>query len=197
MRAFVMDGGPAAAADRRGTARAGLALRSDLDGRGYDVDAVLLCDTSIAYCRGCFECWTRTPGVCRTADPGRDLARRLIASDVAVFLTPVTFGGYSSELKKAVDRIIGLVSPFFCRVDGETHHVKRYRRYPAIVGLGVLPAPDPDDEEIFRTLVRRNALNLRAPASAAAIVYPDDDDARLGRAVAAAIDALDAPEVRS
>ena len=78
------------------------------------------------------------PGRRRTHDAGPDVARTFINSDVVYLLTPVTFGGYSSELKKALDRIIGLASPFFVRIDGEFHHKTRYERYPRLVVIGVV-----------------------------------------------------------
>lgn len=128
-------------------------------------------DIPLAHCQGCFECWVKTPGLCKTdGDAGREITGALIGSDLMVILTPVTFGGYSSEIKKAMDRSICLVSPFFRRVDGEVHHRKRYRRYPALAAVGVLHAPDEEQERIFRTLVERNALNLDSPATAVCVL---------------------------
>ncbi len=149
-------------------------LRQELAGAGLQARALVLHRTPIAYCQGCFECWMKTPGVCKTNDAGREIAAAFIASRLVVFLTPVTFGGYSSELKKALDRIIGLVSPMFERIAGEVHHRARYERYPALLALGVLPEPDADDERIFHALVARNALNMHAPWHASRVIYRGD-----------------------
>jgi multimeric flavodoxin WrbA len=128
-------------------------------------------DISLAHCQGCFECWTRTPGLCKTdGDAGREIAAAIVKSDLVVILTPVTFGGYSSEIKKAMDRVICLVLPFFRRVDGEVHHSRRYRKYPALAAIGVLGAPDEEEERIFRTLVQRNALNMDSPVTAVCLL---------------------------
>jgi multimeric flavodoxin WrbA len=150
------------------------AVRRELVATGLRARSLVLHRTPIAYCQGCFECWTKTPGVCKTNDAGREVAAAFIASHLVVFLTPVTFGGYSSELKKALDRIIGLVTPFFVRIDGESHHRARYERYPALLALGVLPEPQADDERIFHTLVQRNAINMHAPWHASRVVYRGD-----------------------
>jgi hypothetical protein len=158
-------------------------LRGELGNAGLRSNAVVLRDVPVAYCLGCFECWTRTPGICRTDDAGRMLARAIIASDLVVFLTAVTFGGYSSELKKALDRIIGLVSPFFLRIEGEVHHRPRYERYPAVLGVGVLPGPDAEAEQTFHALVSRNALNLHAPWHASRVLYRGADAAGLRAAL--------------
>jgi multimeric flavodoxin WrbA len=134
--------------------------------RGYQMR-----DVPLAHCQGCFECWTTTPGLCKTeGDAGREIASALIKSDLVVILTPITFGGYSSEIKKAMDRVICLVLPFFRRVGGEVHHSQRYPSYPALAAVGVLPAPDEEQARIFRTLVGRNALNMDSPATAVCVM---------------------------
>jgi multimeric flavodoxin WrbA len=125
----------------------------------------------LAFCQGCFECWTRSPGLCKTdGDAGREIAAAMIASDLTVCLTRVTFGGYSSEIKKALDRMIGLVSPFFRRIEGEVHHRTRYRSYPSLAVVGITSEPDLEEERIFRTLVARNARNMDSPAHAASVL---------------------------
>ena len=106
----------------------------------------------------------------------------MIAGDLTIFLTPITFGGYSSELKKAVDRLICLISPFFTRIDGEVHHHARYDRYPALVGVGILPASHPVQEQIFHTLIGRNAINMHAPTHNSVVLYRSQE-----LAVAAAV----------
>jgi multimeric flavodoxin WrbA len=160
---------------------AGAALQDTFHAEGWTVTSWTLRDEKIAYCLGCFECWTKTPGLCRIDDVGRDIARSVIQSDLAIYLTPITFGGYSSELKKAVDRIICLISPFFTRIggriDGEVHHHARYDRYPDLLGGGVLPAPHSAQEQIFHTLIGRNAINMHAPAHSSAVLYRSQDPA--------------------
>ena len=138
---------------------------------GTGVRDFQLRDIQLAHCQGCFECWVKTPGLCKTdGDAGREITGAMIGSDLMVLLTPVTFGGYSSELKKVMDRSICVVSPFFRRVDGEVHHRRRYRRYPALAGVGILQEPDEEQERIFRTLVERNALNLACPVTAVCVL---------------------------
>lgn len=138
--------------------------------RGWTVEPFSLSSANIAACLGEFKCWVKTPGTCVCADDGRTVAETMIGSDVVVLLTRVTFGGYSSTLKKALDRLLPLLSPFFTLIDGETHHKPRYGQYPALIGVGIHPEPDEAVEALFRTLVSRNALNLHAPAHAACVL---------------------------
>lgn len=161
----------------------GIALQEALRAAGWAVTPWTLRDEKLAYCLGCFECWTKTPGLCRIDDAGREVAASIIGSDLVIYLTPITFGGYSSELKKAVDRSICLISPFFKRIDGEVHHQARYDRYPALLGVGVLPAPHPGQEQIFHTLVGRNAINLHAPAHGSVVIYRSQEPAAVTTAL--------------
>ena len=166
----------------------GAALQDTLQAEGWTVRPWTLGDEKIAYCLGCFECWTKTPGLCRIDDTGREVVESIIGGDLTIYLTPITFGGYSSELKKAVDRSIGLLSPFFTHIDGEVHHQARYDRYPSLVGVGVLPAPSPAQEQIFDTLVGRNAINLHAPKHSSVVLYRNQTPATAAAALRGALD---------
>ena len=140
---------------------------------GYTVGRWDLDSVKLAYCQGCFRCWVKTPGKCRTRDEGAAIAEALINSDLAVFFSPITFGGYSSPLKGALDKLICLLSPGFEVADGETRHRPRYSRYPALVGVGWLPSVSADDKQasVFMRLVEHNAINLHAPSHGTAIIH--------------------------
>jgi multimeric flavodoxin WrbA len=147
---------------------------AELTGIGWEVTSDALREHKIGHCVGCFGCWVKTPGICRFNDAGREIARQFIQSDLSIFFTPVTFGGYSAELKKALDRaLLCLVSPFFMKINGEVHHKPRYVRYPLLMGVGVLPHADKVSETIFKDLVKRNALNLHVPAHIAGVIVSD------------------------
>lgn len=157
MKALVLDG------SREGdslTPVAVLGMTSALAGRADFVELVKPRELAIAPCAGCFGCWTRTPGECVIKDDARDVVGSYVGSDLVVYVTPVTFGGYSSELKKLLDRIIlSVLDPRFTVVGGEVHHRLRYRRFPKTVGFGTLPSPDPEAERLFARLVARNGIN--------------------------------------
>ena len=169
MKALILDG---TRSEERFSDDVQQALTGRLAADGCEVESMTLRDMEVHHCVGCFGCWVQTPGECMIDDGARDVARAFIASDLVVFFTPVTFGGYSSELKKALDRIICVVSPFFDRIDGEVHHKPRYQQYPRLLGVGVQPRPDRESEAIFTTLVERNAINMHAPDHAAVVFHP-------------------------
>jgi multimeric flavodoxin WrbA len=135
-------------------------MTSALAGRVESVELVKPRELAIAPCAGCFGCWTRTPGECVIKDDAREVVGSYVGSDLVVYVTPVTFGGFSSQLKKLLDRIIlSVLDPRFTVVGGEVHHRLRYRRYPKTVGFGTLPSSDPEAERLFARLVARNGIN--------------------------------------
>jgi hypothetical protein len=148
-------------------------IRDEIIQMGWEVNVFHLHDKRIAPCQGCYGCFFRTPGICLINDDGREAARLAVQNDLLIFLTPVTFGGYSSTLKQAVDRLIQIVLPFVMKVNGEYHQKPRYGRYPRLIGIGVLPCFDKESENIFRTLVARNAINLCCSSNSACVLGRD------------------------
>ena len=146
------------------------ALLNELENRGEDVQTFRLRDfKKMGSCIGCFACWLKTPGICVERDEGRAIAEAVVRSDTVILLAPVTFGGYSSEIKKAQDRWIPLILPDFGVYHGEIHHKPRYSRYPRWIGIGLQEQPDEEEADLFKTLVGRNALNFHAPSYAAEV----------------------------
>jgi len=141
------------------------ALADGLAAGGWAVDDWTLRDDKIAWCAGCFKCWTATPGVRAHHDDGRLVAERWVRSDLVVLLTPVTFGGYSSELKKALDHVLPILLPFMRKRSGETRHPQRYERRRDLLVVGTVPAGEAGGPEAqtFRRLVERNTRNMQPP----------------------------------
>lgn len=140
---------------------------------GWQVQTLRPAEMDIAACRGCFQCWVRTPGVCAIDDGGRDVARAWMQSDVVVLLTQVTFGGYCADLKRAVDRAIPILSPFFMKIRGEVHHKPRYEKYPALVGIGILARRDDEGAALFSRIIERHATNAHSPWHRAFVLTGD------------------------
>ena len=144
-----------------------------------DAETIIVREQKIGNCAGDFFCWVRNPGMCNTDDDNRIIAAKIIQSDLIIYLTPVTFGGYSSTLKRMVDHQIQNISPFFANINGEVHHQKRYKRYPNMLTIGWMNEPNVQAEAIFRHLVHRNALNMYAKTSACGLVIGTQPQADL------------------
>ena len=143
---------------------------------GQKVDWIKLSEKQIKPCTGCFQCWVKTPGLCVINDEANNITRKIVNSDLLILLTPVTFGGYSSELKKMLDRSIPILLPYFRMYKGEVHHYMRYEKQPSNLTIGLQEEPDSISAEIFMTLAERNALNMN-PSSQACVVLNGNVDA--------------------
>jgi len=150
-------------------------MLEELKKLNWEVITIVLEDKDIAYCTGCFGCWVQTPGECVIKDFEESVVRDMVHSDLIIYLTPVMFGGYSSILKKALDRQIGRVLPYFMKINGEVHHSKRYEKQQSLLSIGLIDKRDTEKEEIFKTLVARNAINMWAPFQRAIIYLKGED----------------------
>src|SRR5271157_3462966 len=155
------------------------ALTAELEARGWEIEHVQLCETKIGNCAGDFFCWIRNPGLCNVNDANRLIAESIANSQLMVYLTPITFGGYSSNLKKMVDHQIQNVLPLFQQINGETHHQKRYPSYPDFLAIGWMDHPDAQSESIFKHLVYRNAINFYAKKTVTGIVLANQTEIQL------------------
>ena len=133
-------------------------------------ETIILREQKIGNCAGDFFCWVRSPGICNIDDDNRLIAAKIMHSDLVIYLTPVTFGGYSSTLKSMVDHQIQNISPFFANIHGEVHHQKRYRYYPNLLVIGWMDEPNAQAEAIFRHLVHRNAINMYAETAVCGLI---------------------------
>lgn len=151
------------------------AVQGELRSEGVDVCVHDLTRERFAPCQGCFECWIAHPGTCKARDSANDVMRDVIASDAVLWLTAPRFGAWDPVAKAALDKVIGLISPFFTTVAGETHHRRRYKRYPRWAVLAVSRPEETDGgRNLFRTVVERNMLNLQAHAPFVAFVDSAD-----------------------
>lgn len=180
MNVVVLDGSPR---DSRGASARALAAETGALARsgGHDVTAFALDGLDIKPCRGCFACWVKHPGTCAIADDEEPVLRAMASADVLIWVTPVTFGGYAPALKKALDRFIPTILPFFVIRSGEVHHPPRYERRRSLLVLGARPAPDAEAERIFHSLVGRNALNLDSVRTLSIVVHDGEADGHKDR----------------
>jgi multimeric flavodoxin WrbA len=192
MQALLLDG--SRPGDDLGALRA--LLEEELLAAGWEVRAFTLRDLRIAPCTGCFGCWIRTPGLCTLRGPEDDeeiLLRAMLESGLVVWLTPIVFGGYSAEMKAALDRWIPMVLPFFAPRGADHRHPPRYEHQAHRTIIGVLAAPDAEAEGIFHRLVHRNALNEVAEETYSTVAYQNSPPETLRIALRAALPAGEVP----
>lgn len=190
MKIVILDG----SAYTDGTAaRIRAELINQLEMQNHTVETVILRERKIGNCAGDFFCWVRRPGVCNTDDDNRVIAAAICNAALLIYLTPITFGGYSATLKKAVDHQIQNIAPFFTTLNGETHHTRRYERYPDFLVIGWHAAQNPAAEGIFRHLAWRNSLNFYAQVSHCEIVTGEPSEESLAAQIESALGAIARP----
>ena len=155
-------------------------LLEELNTSGWEVEAISLHRKNIKPCIGCFRCWHTTPGICSgvKGDDAEVIIRKLINSQLMVFLTPLTYGGYSSEIKKIFGRCIGLLQPGMQIIEGEVHHLKRYDVYPSYLAIGMTINPDEEETALFKKLIDRNSKNFYPPKHHAGVLTYSDENMR-------------------
>lgn len=79
----------------------------------------------MAACKGYYDCWLRTPGTCALRDGFENLGQQLAACDKVVIVSKNLYGGFSKEIKNALDRSISFALPFFQFRGREVHHQAR------------------------------------------------------------------------
>ncbi|MBA4281902.1 MAG: hypothetical protein C0437_21365, partial [Ralstonia sp.] len=145
----------------------------------------------IGHCMGEFDCFVKTPGRCRIHDEGQEIERAVHDAELVVLLTPLHYGGYSAQLKKAVDRLLPLISPFFRKAGDMTHHSMRYEHRARWAAVAYDETPSPERTHLFRAFAETNALNFGSPAWGAAVV--GGDRAEWSAAIASALATPAAP----
>lgn len=132
-----------------------------LESSKHTVTIFKLREMDLRYCIGCWGCWVKTPGECTVADDSHDICREYINSDFVLFASPVIMGFTTTLLKKAQDKLIPIVHPYFALAQGEVHHLSRYDKYP-LTGLLLEKGNDTDEDDIkiISDIFKRNAVNF-------------------------------------
>ena len=134
-------------------------------GESYDLlfkskyENVICADGKYAPCQGCFGCWTKHPAECFLKDALQTVCRTIGKADELVIITDNYYGGYSPSVKNVLDRSIGASTPFSTYRGKQMHHTLRYGKKEklTVYAYGSMTA---DEEETFRYLVERNAINF-------------------------------------
>ncbi|WP_461612662.1 flavodoxin family protein [Clostridium sp. Marseille-QA1073] len=153
----------------------GAILKKMFEGKGEEFSYFKLKDMNILPCRSCGACSHKTPGKCVFEDEMPSIIKAFAKSDVMIMLTPIRFGGYSSQLKKALDKFVAVGLPLYIVKDGHMLHPMRYDS-KLIIGIGIALKDVKGAENNFRTLVERNGLNMQCTQKT--LIFKPSDDIR-------------------
>ena len=127
---------------------------------GIEASYFKLKDMNILPCKSCGACGYKNVGKCIFHDDSHEILKALAPCDMMVMVTPIRFGGYGSQLKKALDKLPLLAIPTFMVKRGHLIHPPRYGTKSLLV-IGLMKGNSQDQEESFRTLAAYNGLNFQ------------------------------------
>jgi multimeric flavodoxin WrbA len=112
-----------------------------------DID---LTSKNILPCKGCYHCWTTTPGCCIQQDEMKGLLEQFLSSDIVVIATPLYAFAVSSYCKIFQERTLPLLAPGIIQnLNGTDRNNLRYpQRMPkklAAIIVGGLKSPSHTD----------------------------------------------------
>lgn len=119
-------------------------------------------EKNIAYCTGCWNCWTKTPGECVHKDDTVEMLTSVVNADAVIYITENSLGTMTSLMKKALDKHIPLVHPYITVVKGESRHWDRYDQLPKMANIFIDENKNKDDYKLFDKHFQRAMLNTKA-----------------------------------
>ena len=137
---------------------------------GAEVEVININKLDIKPCRGCFTCWTKTPGVCAIDDDMKDILSKMDAADIHVIATPVYVDGMTSMMKMVLDRSIPLSKGTVEVRDGHIRHPGREgpkERKLALVSVTGFPEIDNFDALVVH--IKAICKNSRADFAGAVL----------------------------
>ncbi len=123
MKVLVINGSPRG--DRGATAGVLKPFIEGMESAGASVEVLNLPRLKINPCRGCFDCWWKTPGVCVQNDDMKDILPKLADADLTVYATPVYVDGMTGPMKTFMDRSIPLLEGKWELRDNHCRHPLR------------------------------------------------------------------------
>ena len=77
-------------------------------------------------CRGCFSCWSKTPGKCCIRDDMQGVIEKILWADVVIWSFPLYYFGLPGPLKNLIDRQLPMSLPFMSAEAENGGHPSRY-----------------------------------------------------------------------
>lgn len=142
-----------------------------LEEKEAEIETLEIGEKNLLFCKGCFECWVKTPGECVIKDMAAQLNNRFMNSDVVVYISPVVFGQFSVNIKNAIDRTLPNMLPFFITGEnGASSHSPRYKSYPKQIIIGYEEEIDASDQQLFNDIIKKHRHNIEV------LIYTGLDD---------------------
>ena len=122
MKTLVINGSP------RGEGSATMKLtHAFLEGTGWtDIETIDISKLDLQGCKGCFSCWSITPGKCVIADDMTDILPKFIEAKRIIWSFPLYCCYFPGQMKNFMDRMLPLSLPYMIPEAESGAHPARY-----------------------------------------------------------------------
>jgi multimeric flavodoxin WrbA len=140
------------------------------------VERFILNDLNISYCVGCWDCWLKTPGICRLRDEHAIVLESVIKAGDVIFVSEESVGFINATLKKTMDRLIPTVLPYIRIHYKESHHYPRYEKSANMhVVLIKKDSTTKDDINLVKDYFHRVSLNFNSEVKSFTLYEKEGD----------------------
>jgi len=159
LEVLIINGSP-----RKGRMHTGRIVSHFVEGMkdaGANVDTIYSIELNIGDCKGCFNCWTNTPGKCIQDDDMSEVLAKMANADILVLATPVYVDGMTGSLKTLIDRSIPLLKGrFVIRDDHCRHPVRAHVKQGKVVLVSIAGYTEIDNFDPLIQHVKAICKNL-------------------------------------
>lgn len=135
----------------------------------FRLDNSFVINSNVSNCKGCFNCWVKTPRKCINKDR-KNISSMLLASDEIIIISKCIYGCYSYKVKQILERCIGFVEPFFVIRNKEIHHKSRTTKN-ILLSVYFYGEVSEEEKKTAIKLVKSNSYNLNVSINK--IVFED------------------------
>lgn len=131
--------------------------------QGALVENIFLSNMNINYCKGCFVCWTTTPGKCIFKDDMVELLPKIRESDIVILGSPLYCNNITGNLKTFIDRMLPLGTPYFEKDENGLyrHGEEGHDWAPKFIMMSNCGFPEKDHFDCISLWVKRFARNCK------------------------------------
>lgn len=126
-----------------------------------EAEYISLENVQIKPCVNCGGCTYKTYGKCVVRDDGDWIYPKIIRTDILIFVTPITFGSYSSKVKRVMDKFGVFMDRHYYMVNGELAKGGAVGKQFKYFAVGVRGKSDLEEASAFKTLFRENLIITR------------------------------------
>ncbi|WP_196592941.1 flavodoxin family protein [Pectinatus sottacetonis] len=131
---------------------------------GAQVTHIFLAEKKIGHCRGCFNCWFKTPGKCIIKDDMEEINAVCADADILLLASPLYVDNITGLMKDFIDRRVMNADPHFNKDNnGECRHFKRANyKAPKLIFMSNCGFPERSHFQAVSLWIKRAALNMKA-----------------------------------